>query len=160
MIKLSVISILLSVFFLQSGPGSAYAANLTQANQVSMEQEVLSYINQYRIQHGLSALINNQALSQEAAKHSADMAQHRLPFGHDRFNQRVSKLMKQLPRVNASAENVAYAYKNAEDVVNNWLKSPGHRHNIQGNYNLTGIGIAKDTQGKLYYTQLFMHERV
>jgi hypothetical protein len=39
--------------------------------------------------------------------------------------------------------------------VDGWIKSPGHRHNIVGRYNLTGIGIVRDSAGKLYYTQLF-----
>ncbi len=41
-------------------------------------------------------------------------------------------------------------------MVEQWLTSPGHKRNIVGNYNITGIGIARDKQGKLYYTQIFL----
>ena len=44
----------------------------------------------------------------------------------------------------------------AKIVVDGWIKSPGHRQNIVGRYNLTGIGIVRDRAGKLYYTQLFV----
>ncbi|MEB3337507.1 MAG: hypothetical protein VKJ46_08605 [Leptolyngbyaceae bacterium] len=39
------------------------------------------------------------------------------------------------------------------------MKSPGHLKNIKGQYNLTGIGIAKDSQGKYYFTQIFILRR-
>jgi uncharacterized protein YkwD len=40
-------------------------------------------------------------------------------------------------------------------VIDGWIHSPGHRQNILGHYNLTGIAIAYDSQHKPYYTQVF-----
>ena len=121
-----------------------------------MSEEILSYINQYRAQHGLPRLTMNPVLSQEATRHSHDMAIHAMPFGHDGFNSRMNHLHKHIPQSSSGAENVAYNYKTAKIVVDGWIKSPGHRQNIMGHYNLTGIGIARDSMGKLYYTQLFL----
>ena len=56
----------------------------------------------------------------------------------------------------SGAENVAYGAETAEEVVRMWLKSPGHKKNIEGKYNYTGIGIARGRNGQLYYTQLFI----
>jgi uncharacterized protein YkwD len=127
-----------------------------QAKNTPMEKEILYHINHYRMTHQLSALTMNDRISQEAARHSQEMAHHRVPFGHQKFNDRMSRLYKTIHHARGGAENVAYNYKNAKVVVQQWLNSPGHRHNIRGNYNLTGIGIAHDDQGRIYYTQIFI----
>ncbi|MDF1757793.1 MAG: CAP domain-containing protein [Legionellaceae bacterium] len=127
-------------------------ANINQ----NLATEILVYINQYRVQHKLPKLVMNERLIAEARQHSLDMAKHVVPFGHDGFADRMSVLHKEIPNSMAGAENVAYNYKTAEVVANGWIKSSGHRRNIVGNYNLTGIGIAQDSQGKLYYTQMFL----
>jgi uncharacterized protein YkwD len=44
----------------------------------------------------------------------------------------------------------------AREVVDNWLKSPMHKKNIEGAFNLTGIGVAADKKGTLYFTQIFV----
>lgn len=130
-------------------------ASATQTDE-RMADEILVYVNQYRAQHGLSKLIMNNAISEEAAKHSRDMAMHALPFGHDGFSKRIRYLHEHVVDSSSGAENVAYNYKTARIVVDGWIKSPGHRQNIMGHYNLTGIGIARDKTGKIYYTQLFL----
>jgi uncharacterized protein YkwD len=60
-----------------------------------------------------------------------------------------------VPGTNAVAENVAFGSSTAKEVVDGWLNSPGHKKNIEGNYKLTGIGVARDQQAKLYFTQIF-----
>jgi uncharacterized protein YkwD len=44
----------------------------------------------------------------------------------------------------------------AREVVDGWLNSPGHRRNIEGDFRLTGIGIAKRSDGMVYFTQIFI----
>lgn len=138
--------------FLLSMSPYAYAAPDDQR----LASEILVYINQYRVQHGLSKLVMNRVLSNEATRHSADMARHVVPFGHDGFGQRIEHLHEQIPASLSGAENVAYNYKTAKIVVDGWINSPGHRQNLMGHYNLTGIGIARDNMGKPYYTQMFL----
>lgn len=122
----------------------------------AIQNEILIHINQYRQKHGLAPLTMNNKMVTEAKKHSLDMATHRIPFGHSHFKNRIDRLHSQIKNSGAGAENVAFNYKNAQHVVQNWLLSPGHKRNIDGNYNLTGIGIARDKQGKLYFTQIFL----
>ncbi len=43
--------------------------------------------------------------------------------------------------------------------MSGWLRSPGHRENIEGAYDLTGIGVARSRQGVYYFTQLFAGTR-
>ena len=125
--------------------------------QDHMATEILSHLNRYRASHGLKPLLMNATVSQEARTHSQEMANHAVPFGHDGFQKRLSHLVHTVPDANAGAENVAYNYKTAKIVADGWINSPGHRRNILGNYNLTGIGIVRDRAGKLYYTQMFLH---
>ncbi|KTC90593.1 CAP domain-containing protein [Fluoribacter dumoffii] len=134
---------------------AAASANHLESD-TEIQNAVLFYINQYRQQHGLSKLKMDNNIVIQARQHSLDMANHRMPFGHQDFGKRIAKLRKQIKNTGGGAENVAYNYKTAQIVVNQWVRSPGHRRNIVGNYNLTGIGVARDQQGKLYYTQIFL----
>ena len=86
------------------------------------------------------------------------MATGKTPLGHDGFNSRIQRISSQLGKVNRSAENVAYGSRTAKDVVNGWLSSPGHRQNIEGDFNLTGIGVARNSRGEFYFTQLFIRK--
>lgn len=84
------------------------------------------------------------------------MATHKIPFGHQYFNDRIKHLYSRISHCRGGAENVAFNYKDSRYLVDQWIKSPGHKRNIVGHYNQTGIGIARDKNGKLYYTQMFI----
>jgi len=54
------------------------------------------------------------------------------------------------------SENVALGYPNASTVVQGWMNSSGHRHNIlDADVVETGIGIARSSDGGIYYCQVF-----
>ncbi|MBA2651953.1 MAG: CAP domain-containing protein [Tatlockia sp.] len=127
-------------------------STIDQANQ----KAILFHVNEYRSKLHLKPLQMNNLMSEEAAKHSRDMASHALPFGHKNFDKRISRLYAKIKGCQGGSENVAYNYKDGRDVVRNWLTSSGHRRNIEGNFNLTGIGLARDEKGKLYFTQMFI----
>ncbi|MBN9231525.1 MAG: CAP domain-containing protein [Legionella sp.] len=137
---------------------SSYAkTTLTSAkSDQAVETAVLKHINEYRIHHGLSLLKMDNYLVREARAHSQDMAKHRVPFGHTGFMTRMKQAHLKIKDSGAGAENVAFNYKDAQTVVQQWLTSPGHKRNIDGHFNLTGIGIARDTKGRIYYTQIFL----
>jgi chitodextrinase len=53
-------------------------------------------------------------------------------------------------------ENIAWGYTTAQSVVNGWLGSPGHKANIENpNFTSTGVGVASNAAGQLYWTQSF-----
>ncbi|KTC83574.1 CAP domain-containing protein [Legionella cincinnatiensis] len=150
------IIILSSIFF--SFLSCIYAKPVSKNGEsdTAIQNSVLFYINEYRQQHGLSKLTMDNRIVIQAKQHSLDMANHRMPFGHKDFGKRITTLRTQIKNTGGGAENVAYNYKSAQEVVRQWLRSPGHKKNIVGYYNLTGIGVARDKQGKLYYTQIFI----
>ena len=120
----------------------------------SMETEILRYVNEDRKDHNLPPLQMNAMESSLAAKHSHDMATGKVKFGHDGFNSRAKAIQKTLGGVEIG-ENVASGPMTAREVVDGWLKSPGHKKNIEGNFTLTGIGYARDKKGDIYFTQIF-----
>lgn len=136
---------------------NAESTNSYAVTDAASQQSIFNDINAYRIKHGLSKLKMNNTISIVAESHSRDMADNNVSFGHDGFNARLQNLLPHFKKVHGMAENVAYTYKDAREVVEQWLDSSGHRKNIEGNYNLTGIGIAHDRKGRMYVTQIFLN---
>jgi len=125
----------------------------------TMANDILFYVNKHRKAIGKSELQMLTAASTEATRHSANMAAKRVSFGHTDFEKRVSAISRALGgTVSGAAENVADGKLTAQQVVDGWLHSPGHKKNIEGNYTLTGIGLAKDAGGIIYFTQIFIHK--
>lgn len=149
-------SLLVTLVIAMSQQAFAAQTNKTASIDEVNQKAILVYVNEYRAKRGLKPLKMNNLMSAEAAKHSRDMARHAIPFGHKYFDKRIHRLFAQIKECRGGSENVAYNYKDAKDVVRNWLTSPGHRRNIEGNFNLTGIGLARDKKGKLYFTQIFL----
>jgi uncharacterized protein YkwD len=131
------------------------AVTVARADQANMADDVLKYVNEYRRKRGLPALVMNDVMSAEAQKHSENMAARRTAFGHNGFQGRWKRISSALSGVSEIAENVALGSTSAKEVVDNWLKSPVHKENIEGHYKITGIGIAADKKGVLYFTQIF-----
>jgi len=122
----------------------------------SMDEQILYYTDKFRKSQGKPPLQLVALISKEAEDHSQDMARGRTGFGHEGFEERVDHVGKKLGRVAAAAENVAYGNLDAEGVVNGWIKSPGHRRNMLGDYNLIGIGSAQGKGNIIFFTQVFI----
>lgn len=132
------------------------ATSSASSSLASMEASILAEVNRHRKSKGLPALQSNSFIETEASLHSQRMASRQVAFGHGGYETRVSRLTKRLGGISASAENVAYGSMNAREVVQGWLKSPPHRKNIEGRYNLTGIGVSRNSRGVIFFTQLFL----
>lgn len=127
----------------------------------AMEKSVHRQINQYRREKGLPPLKLDGKISQIAREHSKRMADKKVAFGHNGSSSRYNKISKLIPW-RGVAENVAYnqGHRNPGKVaVDGWKKSPGHNRNMVGKYQVTGIGIAKNSKGEYYFTQLFVSQR-
>lgn len=149
----------------QSSPSVNTQSNLSTSKDEdsisAIEQEVHNQINQYRAKKGLPSLTLDNTISEQARKHSQNMASGAVAFSHDGSGERVKAIALTIS-YSSSAENVAYnqGYGNpATQAVEGWLNSSGHLKNIQGNYNLTGIGVAKNAENEYYFTQLFIRSR-
>lgn len=123
-----------------------------------IEEEILDLVNEHRAELNLPPLQLVSVISKAAQQHSEDMADRKVPFGHSGFDARIDKILAKTGGI-AAGENVAYGSRTAIDVVKMWLNSKGHRKNIEGNFNLTGIGVAKNNAGTIYFTQIFIRSR-
>ena len=85
------------------------------------------------------------------------MAMGEVDLGHDGFSERY-EMARTVAILSSAGENVGMNFA-VQDPVNNamdnWLDSDGHRQNIEGDFNLTGVGIARNELGAIYFTQLF-----
>ena len=118
--------------------------------------EILKYVNQYRHSKHLSPLQADSYISSIALEHSRNMLTGKTRFGHDGFKDRIDRMKKHFKTLRIAAENVASGPMSAREVVDGWLRSPGHRKNIEGDFKLTGIGLATRRDGMIYFTQLFI----
>lgn len=136
-------------------------AQASAPSTTAVEQATFTKINQYRASKGLPPLTTNAKITEQARAHSQAMASGRVPFSHNGFDQRV-KAIATVVAYSGAAENVAYnqGYTDpASQAVQGWIKSTGHRTNIEGRYDLTGIGVAKNAKGEYYFTQIFIRRR-
>ncbi|ACK72179.1 SCP-like extracellular [Gloeothece citriformis PCC 7424] len=125
----------------------------------SLEAKIYDQINQYRRSKNLSPLEVNNTIAQQAKIHSERMAAKTVPFSHQGFEERIQKIANTIPYQGA-AENIASNQGKSDPAitaVQGWLKSPGHLKNIEGNFNLTGVGVAQNSQGEYYFTQIFIN---
>ncbi|MBO4206358.1 CAP domain-containing protein [Micromonospora echinofusca] len=121
----------------------------------SVEQQVVTLVNQERAKAGCGAVTINANLATAAQLHSDDQAarqqmSHTGSDGSD-FVQRAKRAGYQYP----IGENVAMGYETAAAVMDGWMNSPGHRANIL-NCDARAIGVGVATGGgRLYWTQVF-----
>ena len=128
-------------------------------NTAALEQSVFNKINDYRASQRLAKLTRNSVMDNQAKIHSQNMANGKVPFGHTGFSERVKAIKANGIPYSSAAENVAYnqGYSDpATQAVQGWLKSPGHLANIRGNFEKTGIGVASNSRGEIYFTQIFL----
>lgn len=124
-----------------------------------MEQEVVRLVNEERSKRGLSLLNENWELSRVARIKSQDMIDNNY-FSHNSpvYGTPFQMITAFGIRYSQAAENIAYGQQTAQQVMNTWMNSSGHRANILNpNFNIIGVGIArKGTTGQLYFTQIFI----
>jgi uncharacterized protein YkwD len=157
---------LTQIFLKQQFPGAglpAYgnAATTDSALLPQLEQKIHNRVNQYRLSHGLPPLRLDARISYEARRHSQAMARGTAAFSHDGFANRVKAIGASIPYRKAG-ENLAEIQGYPDLIgtaVQGWIDSPGHRKNMEGDFNLTGVGAARNLQGKYYFTQIFVRER-
>lgn len=122
-------------------------------NHSTLEDELFEMINTYRASIGLNEMEFESTTYYYATLHT-DYMISKGNTSHDNFTQRAENISKRTGAVFV-AENVARNYDTIEEAFEAWLESPGHRVNIEGEYNYSAISINQNSNGDLYFTQLF-----
>jgi uncharacterized protein YkwD len=133
------------------------AADISSSPNAPVQQQVLALINQNRRRYGCDSLSLDRRLIDAANEHAADMARrdyfaHESPNG-DGPGDRVSGAGYNWRRY---GENIARGVDSAYEVVDGWMHSPEHRHNILDcRLDQMGIGLAIDRDHDVYWVQDF-----
>ncbi|SES09744.1 uncharacterized protein, YkwD family [Psychrobacillus sp. OK032] len=139
----------------QQTPQRAVTENNEEVKVGSVIQQVIDLTNQERAKAGLNALQMDSTLTQSAQVKSQDMKNknyfsHTSPTYGSPFDQMESLGIT----YKSAAENIAMGQRTAVEVVDAWMKSPGHKANIM-NPSFTHIGVGLSDSG-FYWTQQFI----
>ncbi|MBO1000634.1 LysM peptidoglycan-binding domain-containing protein [Bacillus sp. SD075] len=124
----------------------------------SVEQQVLSLVNEERSKSGLASLKMDTAISHVAILKSEDMRDSHY-FNHTSPSYGSPFDMMKSFRISYkyAGENIAAGQPSADAVMKSWMNSPGHKANILNkNYTHMGIGYAAGGKYTHYWTQQFI----
>ncbi len=140
-------------------PGTTSNSGSTTVSPLA--QQVVDLTNQYRVAAGCAPLTVSPQLTAAAAAHSQDMATNNF-FSHTGSDGSTpwQRIRRTGYSYSTAAENIAAGYRTAEQVVQGWYNSDGHRRNML-NCNLREIGVAYADGGSYgrYWTQVFATPR-
>ena len=136
---------------------SVTGADVSSSPSAPVQQQVLTLVNLNRRRGGCGDLSLDRRLIVAANNHAVDMARHDY-FAHESRNgdgagDRVSEAGYQWKRY---GENIARGVDSAYEVVDGWMHSPEHRHNILDcRLDQMGIGLAIAGDRTVYWVQDF-----
>ncbi|MCL1859595.1 MAG: Ig-like domain-containing protein [Oscillospiraceae bacterium] len=117
--------------------------------------EVLRLTNIERQKAGLPDLVSTDGLKKTAltrAKELITLFSHSRPDGSDCFTAYDENSVTYW----TAGENIAAWQSTPEEVINDWMNSPGHRANIlSSEFGRLGVGVEMDSNGRLYWSQNF-----
>lgn len=137
--------------------GSSLAAHYTTASLSAQELTAGNLLNNDRAQYNLPLLTIDPALCRIARIKSEDMRDNQY-FAHTSPTYGdVRQMLRQFGYTfSAAAENIAH-HASIEKAQAAFLSSPGHRRNIMSSaYVKVGLGVARDSKGFFYLTQIFV----
>ncbi|MFE9095475.1 CAP domain-containing protein [Streptomyces sp. NPDC007264] len=123
--------------------------------EAAAEAEVIKLVNDERAKVGCSPVTQNGDLRKLAEAFSLDMAlrnffDHTDPSGQDPWDRAAGFGITSL-----GGENIARGQATAQDVMDAWMNSPGHRANILNcDFRTLGVGVHFGTGGP-WWTQDF-----
>lgn len=123
-----------------------------------LARQIVELTNAERRKAGLPAFKEQAQLAAAAMKHAEDMARNKYFDHKDREGGMPwDRVLAEGYRYRACAENIAKGAKAPRHVVAMWMKSPGHRKNILGDFTEIGVGFARGgKKGETrYWVQVF-----
>lgn len=130
-------------------------------NDIECKDEIgkkcLILTNKFREKNNLPPLEWDDSIWRIAYVHSKNMGEGKVPFGHKGFNERIKQFNFTYYR---ACENVfmcqGYSHYNiAENALNGWINSYGHKQNLLSYTSHCAIAVYKNNYGAFYLTQLF-----
>jgi uncharacterized protein YkwD len=127
-----------------------------------LARDVVRLVNAHRRERNLPTLAVSAPLTRSASWKASHMARYEYMRHNDPAPPVKRTVAARLAACGypttrgAWGENIAYGYETPAAVMRAWLKSPGHRRNIEGRlYAAIGVGVAEGENGLLYWAQNF-----
>lgn len=117
--------------------------------------QVIELVNKQRVANGLKPLEYRPDIQSAADIRGEEIITY---FSHTRPNGTscFTVLSEAGISYRAVGENIAYGQRSAEEVMNSWMNSSGHRANIL-NADFTGIAVGQAIRGNVkYWVQIFI----
>lgn len=125
-----------------------------------LAKQIHVLVNQHRAKLRLARLSSRPALRNAAVWKALHMARYEY-LSHDDpappFGRSVGARLAACGYTGAGlGENIASGNVSAQEVMDAWLGSPGHRRNIEdARHRSLGVGVASSSAGTLYWVQDF-----
>lgn len=149
-------AILAGIVRAQTPPEEARARSIAE-----IESATDRAVNAYRAQQGLRGLVRTSRLDDMAQQHCRDMAirgfaAHDAPGGSGMVDRAAANGIAFL-KIGENIARTRGAIDPVRRVVDGWIHSPSHRANLlDPAFTDTGIGVAVDGKGTVYFTQVFL----
>jgi len=165
-------TILIALTLLQSGcvgppvrvPQAQYAAPPAQGSGDPLRvltRKVFDKVNRQRRLHSLREVIWNDAVAEQARRHSSNMMERGF-FGHadpqrGGLATRLSRAGIRWIRCGENIYRESGMDEPADDAVEGWMRSPAHRASILDPlFTQSGVGIAISADTEYFITQIFV----
>jgi hypothetical protein len=123
----------------------------------AFERGINNTLNDYRATIGKAEMKLQFLLMNDAKAYSQKMADETVPFGIEGITAELEN-QKVLLAADSSAAWVAYCeYEDPDSVLSVVLKDPVAKAKIEGYFNQSAVGTAKDVNGNWYITGLMLH---
>ncbi|WP_232725463.1 CAP domain-containing protein [Bacillus sp. FJAT-44742] len=129
-----------------------------EEGQGGFVKEVIRLTNEERDHHGLNLLEEYDKLSKVAHLKSEDMRNEGY-FSHNSptYGSPFDMMISQGINFQGAGENLAAGQTSPEQVVEEWMASPGHQDNIlRSDFTHIGVGYVEGGANGSYWTQMFV----
>jgi uncharacterized protein YkwD len=144
-------------------PGVTYNYSYSEqeielANMINHYRDSIKYVIKNNDTIFLKKLELNNFTSIKCEGHNKYMITTKI-VNHDYFQSRSDSIIA-IAGADRVGENIAYNYVTSKSAFRAWLKSDGHRKNMEGDYTNFGISIRTDSVTKRrYYTNIFFRKK-
>ncbi len=154
--KVNLIKATVMIFLMMFSAGACKEdEGFTQVTQ--FERNIHNALNDYRATLGKPQMVLQFLLMDDAQLYSAKMANESEAFGIEGVMDDL-ETQKVLLAADSSAAWVAYCeYENPDSVMSLVLSNPDTKAKIEGYFNQSAVGTAKDALGNYYITGLLLH---
>lgn len=129
-----------------------------KADATKQAKQVLELVNKERAKVGAKPLTLSSSLTNIATIKAKDMSDKGY-FDHNSptYGSPFDMLKRFGVQYSSAGENIAAGQKDANEVMNSWMNSSGHRANIlKAEYEQIGIGYVEGGRWGTYWVQLFI----